>query len=75
MIYAIAICYSVVFPPITLAGLLYFNAKHFVDKYNLLYVYPVDSKSGHVRAGGLLGATFYDLMLLVCLSCCPTAHC
>ena len=25
----------VVFPPITLAGLLYFNAKHFVDKYNL----------------------------------------
>eukprot|EP01052_Picozoa_sp_SAG31_P034068 SAG31_NODE_3927_length_3746_cov_1.701124_2_plen_593_part_00 len=62
-IFAIVLCYSVVFPPITLAGLLYFNSKHFVDKYNLLYVYPVDAKSGHVRAGGLLGATVHDMIL------------
>jgi hypothetical protein len=62
-IFAIVLTYSVVFPAILLAGLLYFNCKHFVDKYNLLYVYPVDAKCGHVRSGGLLGATVHDIVL------------
>jgi hypothetical protein len=35
VIFAIVIFYSVHFFPITFAGLLYFNCKHFVDKYPL----------------------------------------
>jgi|EP01046_Picozoa_sp_COSAG06_P012780 hypothetical protein len=63
VIFAIVIFYSVHFPPVCFAGLLYFNCKHFVDKYNLLYVYPVDAKAGHVRSGGQMGGTVHDLVL------------
>ena len=36
--------------------------QHFVDKYNLLYVYPVNG-SQHVRSGGQMGGTVHDLVL------------
>jgi hypothetical protein len=101
VIFAIVIFYSVHFPPVCFAGLLYFNCKvtsrpiwsvsascprlsrwpriiaydmcstmilqHFVDKYNLLYVYPVNG-SQHVRSGGQMGGTVHDLVLFsLCL--------
>jgi hypothetical protein len=34
-----------------------------VDKYNLLYVYPVDAQAGHVRSGGQMGGTVHDMVL------------
>eukprot|EP01043_Picozoa_sp_COSAG02_P027098 COSAG02_NODE_1582_length_11838_cov_3.471420_2_plen_160_part_00 len=37
--------------------------QHFVDKYNLLYVYPVDAQAGHVRSGGQMGGTVHDMVL------------
>ena len=41
--------------------------QHFVDKYNLLYVYPVNG-SQHVRSGGQMGGTVHDLVLFsLCL--------
>lgn len=87
VIFAIVIFYSVHFPPVSFAGLLYFNCKvctahassssragshasllaycvqHFVDKYNLLFVYPVDAQAGHVRSGGQMGGTVHDMVL------------
>ena len=67
VIFAIVIFYSVHFPPVCFAGLLYFNCKHFVDKYNLLYVYPV-GHSDHVRSGGQMGGTVHDMVLFsLCL--------
>jgi hypothetical protein len=65
VIFAIVLFYSVHFFPITFAGLLYFNCKHFVDKFNMLYVYPTSAGSGHVRSGGQLSGTVYDMVLFV----------
>jgi hypothetical protein len=46
--------------------------QHFVDKYNLLYVYPVNG-SQHVRSGGQMGGTVHDLVLFsLCLMQCVT---
>ena len=39
------------------------RTQHFVDKYNLLYVYPVDARAGHVRSGGQMGGTVHDMVL------------
>jgi hypothetical protein len=39
------------------------RTQHFVDKYNLLYVYPVDAQAGHVRSGGQMGGTVHDMVL------------
>lgn len=47
--------------------------QHFVDKYNLLYVYPVNG-SQHVRSGGQMGGTVHDLVLFsLCLMQCVAA--
>lgn len=74
VIFAIVIFYSVHFPPVCFAGLLYFNCKHFVDKYNLLYVYPVNC-SDHVRSGGQMGGTVHDMVLFsLCLMQLGSKH-
>lgn len=40
IIYCIVLIFSTVAPLVTLFGCLYFSIKYFIDKYNLLYVYP-----------------------------------
>ena len=40
IIYCVVIMYAAVAPIITLFGGMYFTIKYFIDKYNVLYVFP-----------------------------------
>lgn len=42
IIYCVVLVFASVAPLITLFGSLYFTIKYFIDKYNVLYVYPTE---------------------------------
>lgn len=35
--------YMIICPSISLFGAIYFSIKYFIDKYNLVYVYPISN--------------------------------
>lgn len=41
VIYLIVLLYMIICPSISLFGAIYFAIKYFIDKYNLVYVYPI----------------------------------
>jgi hypothetical protein len=42
IMYCIVLIFAIVAPLITIFGSLFFTIKYFIDKYNLLYVYPIE---------------------------------
>jgi hypothetical protein len=67
-VFVLTLCFSTTIPLIAPFGCLFFYIKYFVDKYNLLFVYPVEFES-HGNIGFivlkfiLLGIFFYQFII------------
>lgn len=67
-VFVLTLCFSTTIPLIAPFGCLFFYIKYFVDKYNLLFVYPVEFES-HGNIGFivikflLLGVFFYQFII------------
>ncbi len=67
-VFVLTLCFSTTIPLIAPFGCLFFYIKYFVDKYNLLFVYPVEFES-HGNIGYivlrfvLLGIFFYQFII------------
>jgi len=67
-VFVLTLCFSTTVPLIVPFGCLFFYLKYFVDKYNLLFVYPVEFES-HGNIGfivlkfTLLGIFFYQFII------------
>ena len=62
-IFFLVIVYSTIAPLITLLGAICFLFKYYVDKYNMLYVFPFEFESNGITINFLLYFTALGILM------------
>lgn len=63
LIYTLVLLYSMLIPPITFFGFLYFLFKYYIDSYNLTIIYPKNYQSKGKLSSKLIQYAYTSLYL------------
>lgn len=63
LIFTLTLLYSMLIPPITLFGAIYFYFKYIIDRYNLTIIYPKNYQSKGKLSRRIINYTYVSLYI------------